>query len=137
MLQTDAQMPAGSPTPGETTNPLHNPDNAMIGGFFSGCECYACAQARLRPEFRDPPKPPTRRTAFTVLNWTLAYELEVSACAPHGEIPALVGVFARGGNLDLHHCMTALQARQMAAQLMLCADAIEARSCADVAEDLE
>jgi hypothetical protein len=51
--------------------------------------------------------------------------LEVAASAPHGRVPSLVALLAHNGSLSLQHSMTANQARQLACQLMVCADAID------------
>ncbi len=65
---------------------------------------------------------------FEIDNWTGAYVLEIEAAEPCGMVPPLVRICDdRRSNspLSFQHSMTAFQARQMAAQLMVCADAID------------
>lgn len=60
-----------------------------------------------------------------ISNWTSANKIEVSYRSPHDTVPPLVGMCASYGPLSLHFCMTADQARQMAASLMLYAAEVD------------
>lgn len=66
---------------------------------------------------------------FKTFNWTHRDEVEVIASEAHGpgvdDVPRLVMLYVYAGSLTFQHSMSARQARQLAAQLMLCADAID------------
>jgi hypothetical protein len=74
----------------------------------------------------EPTAPTVALPRFTIHNWTQRDELEVSATEAHGNVPRLVMLHVTAGALHFQHSLSPVQARQMAAQLMLCADAIVA-----------
>lgn len=70
-----------------------------------------------------PPK--EHQDEFSIPNWTDANSVELTACVPHGSIPALVNMSTHHGSMSFHHSITPDQARIMAAQLMILADTAE------------
>lgn len=76
--------------------------------------------------------PPTNTPAplprFQVSNFTRADVIDVQALRHQSEsdrVTPLVSLVSSAGSLRFQHDLTPAQARQMAAQLMLCADALE------------
>lgn len=63
--------------------------------------------------------------SYIIKNWTDADELELSAWAPNGQVPANVTLIARNGSMYFQHGLSPAQCREMAAKLLELADVAE------------